>query len=412
MRAPPLSLDDIKDAANLIEGAVRRTPFLSAPRLSQLTGADIHVKYENLQITNAFKERGALVKLLSLSQEERERGVVAMSAGNHAQAIAYHAARLNIPATIVMPVPTPYVKVQATRSHGAKVVLAGNMVTESAKVADDLAREKGLVWVHPFDDPDVIRGQGTIALEMLADVPDLDTLIVPIGGGGLISGMAIAAKAINPRIEVIGVETALYPSMWSTLRGEEPRVGGNTLAEGIAVKDVGELTQVYVREYVDDILLVKESEIERAVNAYLTLQKTMAEGAGATGLAALFAAPERFRGRKVGLVLCGGNIDPRIAAAIMVRELARTEQIIAIRITLADRPGLLGEISTLMGKLGGNILDVSHHRLFLNVLAKDTTVDITFEAKDAAHANEVIAALEARNFKVERLGTPGDDATK
>lgn len=398
-----VTLDTITRAASLIEGAVMRTPCLPAPKLSQLTGAEVFVKYENLQVTNAFKERGALVKLHALTPEERRRGVIAMSAGNHAQAVAYHAARLGIPATIVMPEPTPFVKVAATRGYGARVVLAGEMLADAQAEAERIAADEGFVWVHPYDDPAIISGQGTIALEMLADQPDLDCLVVPIGGGGLISGMATAAKALKPGIEVIGVEAALYPSMVGALRGGKVTCGGATLAEGIAVKNVGKLTLEIVRRTVDDILLVDEAALERAVNAYLTRQKTMAEGAGAAGLAALLTHPERFAGRKTGLVLCGGNIDPRLLSSIMVRELAREGRLLSIRITTADRPGILGDISTLIGRLGGNILEVSHHRLFLNVPAKGTTLDVTMETHDRDHAGRIHEALEQAGHSVRML---------
>ncbi len=401
------TLDDVRDAARLLEGRVIRTPFLPAPKLSALTGCDVSVKYENLQVTNAFKERGAYVKLTALSAEERASGVIAMSAGNHAQAVAYHARGLGVPATIVMPVTTPFVKVAATRGYGARVVLAGETVAEAQVEAQRIAAEEGLVWVHPYDDFDVIRGQGTIALEMLADDPAIDTLVVPVGGGGLIAGMATVAKALKPDIRIVGVEAALYPSLWAARRGEVAVCGGNTLAEGIAVKTIGRLPLAVARTLVDDVVLVDEVHLERAVNAFLTLQKTMAEGAGAAGLAALLASPGRFAGRRVGLVLCGGNIDPRILASIMIRELARAEQIVAVRVTTPDRPGVLGEITTIIGALGGNILQVSHHRTFLSVPAKGTSVDISFETRDGAHAAEIVAALEARGLKVARL--PADE---
>ncbi|MDQ0316062.1 threonine ammonia-lyase [Amorphus orientalis] len=401
---PPLpDLDAIREAAAEIDGQVVRTPCLPAPKLSQLVGAEIYVKYENMQVTNSFKDRGALVRLLRLSEEERRRGVIAMSAGNHAQAVAYHSSRLGIPATIVMPETTPFVKVQATQARGARVVLSGETLAESQIECERLRAEQDLTLIHPYDDPDVIRGQGTIALEMLEQAPDLDMLVVPIGGGGLISGIAIAAKALRPDITIVGTEAALYPSMWGMLRGESPTCGGNTLAEGIAVKNVGKLTYAAVRALVDDIMLVDEPSLERAVNAYLTLQKTMAEGAGAAGLAAVMMAPERFAGRKVGLVLCGGNIDARILASIMVRELARGERIVALRVVIQDRPGVLGELACTIGRLGGNILEVSHHRLFLNVPAKGTSVDFTIEIRDAAHAAELITAIEGLGFSVTRL---------
>ncbi|SHG47896.1 threonine dehydratase [Kaistia soli DSM 19436] len=400
------SIDDIRDAARAIEGSVLKTPFLPAPRLSQLTGAEVFVKYENLQVTSAFKERGALVKLLSLTSAERAAGVVAMSAGNHAQAVAYHASRLGIPATIVMPATTPFVKVEATRAFGAEVVVEGETLAEAQARANTIAETTGAVWVHPYDDAHVIAGQGTIALEMIESGIPLDTLVVPVGGGGLIGGMAIATKALSPRTTVIGVETELYPSMRAALDGQPPECGGNTLAEGIAVKNVGRLTLAIARRFVDDVVLVPESAIERAVNAYLTLQKTMAEGAGAAGLAALLAFPHRFAGQRVGLVLCGGNIDPRLAASIMVRELARAEKIVAVRLIIPDRPGVLGDIAATIGGCGGNILEVLHHRTLLSVPAKGASVDVTIETHGPHHAREIEAALEARHYKVERLATP------
>ena len=398
-----VTLADIEAARRAIAGHVLRTPILPAPRLSALTGARVHVKYENLQVTNSFKERGARCKLASLTPAERARGVIAMSAGNHAQAVAYHAAALGIHATVVMPVMTPFVKVAATKAHGAEVLLDGETISEAQARAEDEARRRGLIWVHPYDDVHVIAGQGTIALEMLEEVPDLDVLVIPIGGGGLISGIAIAAKAIKPAIEIVGVECALDPSMWNAIHGEHRPLGGATLAEGIAVKNVGSLTLPIIRELVGDILLVDEEHIERAVNAYLTLQKAMAEGAGAAGLAAMLAEPRRFAGRNVGLVLCGGNIDPRILASIMVRELERENRIVSFRLTIADRPGLLGQIATTIGRLGANILEVDHKRLFLDVPAKGARLDVTVETRDAAHAEEILAAFKAEGFAPVRL---------
>lgn len=398
-----VTLADIEAARQRIAGAVLRTPMLPARRLSDLTGAEIFVKYENLQVTNSFKERGALAKLSSLTPEERRIGVVAMSAGNHAQAVAYHARRLGIPATIVMPVTTPQVKVAATEAHGATVVLEGETLTESQERAQAFARTDGLTWVHPYDDSQVIAGQGTIGLEMLEDVPDLDVLMVPIGGGGLISGIAIAARAKKPTIEIVGSEASLYPSFWNALKGEDRPIGGATLAEGIAVKNVGRLTLPLVKELVADVILVDESHLERAVNAFLALQKSIAEGAGAAGLAAMMAQPERFRGRKVGLVLCGGNIDPRILASVMVRELERENRIVSFRLTITDRPGILGRIATLLGELGANILEVHHKRLFLDVPAKGTRLDITVEARDREHAEAIFRALTDEGFPPKRI---------
>ena len=364
-----VTVADIEAARRTIAGQVLRTPMLPAPKLSALTGADVHVKYENLQVTNSFKDRGALNKLASLDAAARARGVIAMSAGNHAQAVAYHAARLGIPATIVMPVTTPFVKVEATQAHGAEVVLEGESVAEAQVRAQVLAAERNLTFVHPYDDPLVIAGN------------------------------AIAARARSPAIEIVGVEAALYPSFWNALSGEDRPFGGSTLAEGIAVKNVGALTLPIVREFVSEIMLVDEAHLERAVNAYLTLQKTMAEGAGAAGLGAMLARPERFRGRKVGLILCGGNIDPRILASVMVRELEREDRIVSLRLTIPDRPGVLGQIATRLGQLGANILEVEHRRLFLDVPAKGAKLDVTVETRDRAHAEEIFQALKAEGYQ-------------
>ena len=398
-----IMLAAIEAARRAIAGHVLRTPLLAAPPLSALTGADIYVKYENLQVTNSFKERGACVKLAALGADERRRGVIAMSAGNHAQAVAYHARRLGIPATIVMPVPTPFVKVRATEALGAVVVLCGETLTQAQARAEELAAERNLVWVHPYDDAHIIAGQGTIALEMLEDVPALDVLVIPVGGGGLIAGNAIAARAKKPGIEIVGVECALFPSMWNAIHSGNRPCGGSTLAEGIAVSNVGVLTRPIVRELVSDIILVEEVLIERAVNAFLTLQKTMAEGAGAAGLAAMLAEPERFAGRKVGLILCGGNIDPRILASIMVRELEREDRIVSFRVTIPDQPGVLGQIASRLGELGANILGVEHHRLFLDVPAKGAKLDVTMETRDGFHAVEIFRALKDDGYQPVRM---------
>jgi threonine dehydratase len=400
-----ITLADIEAARRVIAGHVLHTPMLPAPRLSALTGAQVLVKYENLQVTNSFKERGARAKLASLTADERARGVIAMSAGNHAQAVAYHAAALGIAATIVMPVTTPFVKVAATKEHGAQVLLDGETISDAQARAESEARDRGLTWVHPYDDAHVIAGQGTIALEMLEAAPDLDVLVIPIGGGGLIAGIATAAKAVKPDIEIVGVEAALYPSFWNAIHGEQRPLGGATLAEGIAVKNVGALTLPIVRALVSEIILVDEQHIERAVNAYLTLQKAMAEGAGAAGLAAMLAEPAHFAGKRVGLVLCGGNIDPRILASVMVRELERDDRIVSFRLTIADRPGLLGQIATMLGDLGANILEVEHRRLFLDVPAKGARLDVTVETRDAAHAGEILAAFKAEGFAPVRIAT-------
>jgi len=401
-----IDLEDIREAARQVAGQVLRTPLLLSPRLSEITGAEVWVKYENLQATGSFKERGAVVKLESLTEAERKRGVIAMSAGNHAQAVAYDAKRLGIPAVIVMPEPTPYVKVGNTEALGAEVVLAGEVLVQAAEMAERLAAERGLTLIHPYNDPFVIAGQGTIALEVLEDGPSFDTLIIPIGGGGLIAGNAIAVKALQPVIEIVGVESAHYPSMYQAIRGEPIECGGQTLAEGIAVKQPGSLTLPVVEALVSDIVLVDEDQLERAVALFLTHQKTMAEGAGAAGLAAMLAEPDRFKGKRVGLYLCGGNIDPRVLASIMLRSLERENKIISLRITIDDRPGILGAITTLLGEEHANILEVSHRRMFLDVPAKGISVDFMIETKDAAHSAAVIARLEAEGFAVVRLEGP------
>jgi threonine dehydratase len=402
-----VTLSDVEAARRVLAGQVLRTPMLPAPKLSALTGAEVFVKYENLQVTNSFKDRGALVKLTALGEAERRRGVIAMSAGNHAQAVAYHAARLGIPATIVMPVTTPFVKVAATRSHGAEVVLEGETVAEAQTRCEALCRERGLTMVHPYDDPHIMAGQGTVALEMLEDRPDLDMLVIPIGGGGLIAGNAIAARGVKPDIAIVGAEAALYPSVWNALTGDRRAIGGPTLAEGIAVKNVGTLTLPVIRALVSEIVLVDEAQLERAVNAYLTLQKTMAEGAGAAGLAALLAKPDLFKGKRVGLILCGGNIDPRIAASIMVRELERDSRIVSFRLSIPDRPGVLGQIATRLGELGANILAVEHHRRFLDMPAKGAKLDVTIETRDRAHADEVTRDFERAGYQPVAIDTGG-----
>ncbi len=395
--------EDIDAAAGRIAGHVLRTPLVPAPRLSELTGAQIMVKHENMQATASFKERGAVNKLLSLSEAERARGVIAMSAGNHAQAVAYHAKRFGIPATIVMPETTPLVKVENTRAHGARVVLHGETLYESAQKARELAGAEQLVFVHPYDDAAVMAGQGTVAREMLADEPDLDMLIIPLGGGGLMAGNAVAAKAIKPGIELIGVEADLYPSFFNAVNGQDRPIGGATLAEGIAVKTVGQMTLPIVSKLVSDIVLVGEDLIERAVNAYACLQHSLAEGAGAAGLAAMLKEPERYAGRKVGLVLCGGNIDTRLLAAIMVRELEREDRIVAFRLTSSDRPGLLGKIASLLGNEGANILEVSHGRLFLDVPAKGVSLDVTVETRGEAHSRAIEDMLAKNGFAPRRI---------
>ncbi len=396
------TLDDIRAAACRIEGAVIRTPTLNSGSLSKLIGAEVWLKFENLQFTNAYKERGALNKLLQLTAEQRARGVVAASAGNHAQAVAYHGRRLGIPVTIVMPEATPLMKITQTEGHGATVVLKGAMFDDAHAYAKQLEAEQNLVFIHPFDDPDVIAGQGTIALEMLADAPDLDLLVVPIGGGGLISGIATAAKALKPGIEIIGVEAELYPSMKNVIDGGNGPIGGDTIAEGIAVKQPGELTRRIIDGLVDDILLVGESQLEHAVALLVAVEKTVVEGAGAAGLAAMLADPARFAGRKVGTILCGGNIDTHLLANVLVRELVRSGRVARLSILAPDRPGVLVRIADCFLQHRVNIIEVHHQRIFTTLPAKDTLIEVECEARDAAAIDRVIEALGAADFRVER----------
>lgn len=403
--SPPLAVtfDDVARAAKQIHGSVERTPLRHSRTLSEITGADVWIKFENLQFTASFKERGALNKLLSLTPAERKAGVIAMSAGNHAQGVAYHAARLGIPATIVMPLGTPFVKVEHTRKHGARVLLHGEGVAEAATYAYQVKDREGLVFVHPYDDAHVIAGQGTIAGEMLEDEPGLEVLVIPIGGGGLISGNAIAAKHLKPSIEIIGVEARMYPSMHAIMHGEEPVCGGQTIAEGIAVKQVGEMTRVIARALVKDVLLVDEPHLEQAVNLFANVEKTVSEGAGAAALAALIAHPHVFQGRKVGLVLCGGNIDPRLLASVLTRALVREGRISSLRLIGDDRPGLLSKVSKIIGDMGGNIIEVAHNRLALDVPAKGAEFDLLIETRDAQHTQEVVDALASAGYPPRRL---------
>jgi threonine dehydratase len=397
---PVLTLADVEAAAARIAGAVVRTPTLLSRTLSDRTGATVWIKFENLQHVGAYKERGALNKLLLMAPETRARGVIAASAGNHSQALAYHASRLGVPATIVMPAPTPTIKVSQTESHGAEVILHGEMYDEAYAEARRLSEERGLTFVHPFDDLEVMAGQGTVALEMLAEVPDLDVLVVPIGGGGLISGMASAAKGLKPGIEMIGVQAELYPSMYASFTKADMACAGDTIAEGIAVKAPGMLTAEIIDRLVDDILLVPEREIERAISLFVEVEKSVAEGAGATGLAALLAYPDRFRGRKVGLVLTGGNIDTHLLANVLLRDLARTGRMTRLRIELQDRPGALFGVVKLFDRHRVNIVEVSHQRIFNTLPAKGAEIDVECEARDAAQMQRLIDALHADGFKV------------
>lgn len=401
MTKPP-TIDNIRAAAKRIHGAVVRTPMLKSRTLSELIGADVWLKFENLQFTSAYKERGALNKLLQLDDDERARGVITASAGNHAQAVAYHAKRLSIPATIVMPEPTPTMKVSQTEGHGARVILHGAMFDDAYAKAREMEAEEGLVFVHPFDDPEVIAGQGTLALEMLEDVPDLDTFCIPVGGGGLMSGIAIAARALNPEITLLGVEAELYPSMKCAIEGCSLPVGGDTLAEGIAVKEPGELTSRILRDLVDEILLVAERDLEHAVALLVAIEKSVVEGAGAAGLAAMLAQPGRFAGRKVATVLCGGNIDTHLLANVLVRELVRTGRIARLRVEAQDQPGALARITDQFHEAGVNIIEIRHSRIFTALPAKDTMIEVECEARDSAAIDKVESMLKAAGFHVER----------
>lgn len=395
-----VTLDDVRRAAKVIGGAIVRTPCDRSYTLSHDLGADIWLKFENLQFTSSYKERGALVRLSALSEDERKRGVIAMSAGNHAQGVSYHAGRLGIPATIVMPEGTPAVKAENTKRWGARVILEGKTLEDSARFAHAYGEEHGLVFVHPFNDPLVIAGQGTVALEVLEDAPDLDVLLVPVGGGGLIAGMATAAKALKPSIEIVGVEAALYPSVYNVIKGTQMPARGDTLAEGIAVVNPGDITCEIISRLVDDIVLVSETDLERATFALLTIEKTVVEGAGAAGLAAIMADRQRWKGRRVGLVLTGGNIDPRLLASVLTRELAREGRLSRLTIDIPDRPGELSRVSGVLGQAGANIVEVYHQRVFTDLPARGTELNLVIETRDKSHLEGVLAQLEAKGYRV------------
>ncbi|MEO0878484.1 MAG: threonine ammonia-lyase [Pseudomonadota bacterium] len=391
----------MRAAAQRLEGRVLRTPLVRAERLSALTGADLWLKLENLQYTGAFKQRGALNRLLLLSAAERARGVIAASAGNHAQGVAYNARALSIDATIVMPETTPDVKVRQTRDLGARVILSGMTFDDANAEAMRLRDERDLVFVHPFDDPDVIAGQGTLALEMIEDGPVFDALIAPIGGGGLIAGMALAARDASPQTRLLGVQAALFPSMANALDGGARPIGGNTLAEGIAVKQAGALTSQIVRDAVDDIILIEERPLERALSLLMNEQKLLVEGAGAAGLAAVMADPERFRGRTLGLVLCGGNIDARLLSMILMRDLARAGRLARLRVSLLDMPGQLVRVASIIADQGGNVIDVGHHRTYSDLPAKMTCMDVTIDTQGQDHLDRILSNLRSEGYEVE-----------
>lgn len=398
--ALPVTIEDVRAAHERIRDSIVRTPTFISKTLSELTGATVYLKFENLQFTAAYKERGALNTLLQLDEAARAKGVIAASAGNHAQGLAYHAHRLGIPATIVMPTNTPIVKVTQTEGHGAKVVLQGDTFDAAYAHARQLEQECGFTFVHPFDDARVIAGQGTVAVEMLEDVPAIDTFLTPIGGGGLISGMAVVAAAADHPIEVVGVEAELYPSMYNRINGTQYPCAGDTLAEGIAVKEPGGITSAMVRDLVDDIVLVSERSLEQAVSLLLQIEKSVVEGAGAAGLAALLEHPDRFKGKTVGIVLCGGNIDTRLLANVLLRDLARSGRLARLRIRLQDQPGALFNVVRIFSDQRVNIIEVYHQRVFTTLPAKGLITDIECEARDRAHLDRLVAALKAADYEV------------
>jgi threonine dehydratase len=398
-----LTIADVRAAAQRIEGAVVRTPTLHSKTLSKITGADIWLKFENLQFTAAYKERGALNAMLLLGGEKCNRGVIAASAGNHAQGLSYHGTRLGVPVTIVMPKTTPTIKVMQTEAVGGTVVLEGESFDEAYAFARNLEVELGLTFVHPFDDPHVAAGQGTVALEMLEDVPELDMLVIPVGGGGLASGMGTAARAINPDIGLIGVEAELFPSMYNVLKGTDLPTGGDTLAEGIAVKEPGEFTQKVLAGLLDDFVLVSESQLETALALLLQIEKTVVEGAGAAGLAAVLAHPEKFKGRKVGIVLSGGNIDTRLLANVLLRDLARSGRLARLRLTLQDRPGALFKVMKEFDAHQINIIEIWHQRIFTHLPAKGLITDIECEARDKDQLDALVVALRAKGYQVSQV---------
>lgn len=398
-----LQLADIQAAAARLQGQVLDTPCVESRTLSQIAGCQVFLKFENLQYTASFKERGACNKLAQLTADERARGVVAMSAGNHAQGVAYHAQRLGLRAVIVMPRFTPGVKVERTRGFGAEAVLHGDTLDEARAHARALAQQQGLVFVHPYDDEAIVAGQGTVALEMLQAVPDLDTLVIAVGGGGLIGGMATAAKAIKPGIRVVGVQTERFPAMFNAIKGTHLPQGSSTIAEGIAVGSPGEITQAIVRERVDDLVLVDEGDIEQAIVMLLEIEKTLVEGAGAAGLAALIKHPALFAGQRVGLVLCGGNIDPLLLASIIERGMVRAGRLARVQVNARDVPGNLARITSVVAEAGANIDEVHHQRAFTLLAAQNVAVELVLQTRGREHVQQVIEALRAAGFESQLM---------
>jgi threonine dehydratase len=395
----PITLQDIQNASTYLQGKIEKTPCLHSRTLSMICGADVYLKFENLQFTSSFKERGALVKLDSLTENERKKGIIAMSAGNHAQAVAYHAQQLGIPAVIVMPRYTPDIKVVHTRNYGAEVILEGETFDDAAKITMEIAKQRALVLVHPYDDEKIITGQGTIALEMLEAHPQLDVLLIPIGGGGLISGIATAAKAIKPEIRIIGVETSLYPSMYNLLHDKQVKLGGSTIAEGIAVKHPGTLTMSIVQKDVDDILLIDEDKIEHAIQLYLEVEKTVTEGAGAIGLAALLQNKEQFSGKNVGLVISGGNIDMPVLASVIQRGLVHSGRLTRVRVQLQDVQGALSKATTCIEQTRCRIVQVHHHRTFTSQPIHIVEVEFILQTKGPEHVQSIMSSLEKSGLK-------------
>ncbi|MBB4287188.1 threonine ammonia-lyase [Roseospira goensis] len=408
--APPwtITLDDVRSAAARIADAVPPTPFLHSRTLSDVTGAEIFVKFENLQFTASFKDRGALNRLLDLTEEQRRAGVLAVSAGNHAQGVAYHAHRLGIPAVIVMPVNTPFVKVNNTRTLGARVELAGETLAESMPRGQEIMAREGLTFIHPYDDPRIMAGQGTTALEMLAQEPSLEALVVPIGGGGLIGGMTVAARALRPDIDILGVQTEYYPAMADALSGRSSPLGGLTVAEGIAVKAPGPTARHILATQGVDVAVVSEAAIERAINLYLNVEKTVAEGAGAASLAAVLCQPERFRGRRVGLVLSGGNIDPRILASVILRGLTRQGRLGTLSVEASDTPGQLAAVAAIIAAKDGNVIELAHNRLLPTMSAKCTDLSFTVETQGRAHLEDIAQAIRDAGYRVWQISEAPD----
>jgi len=408
--APPppwtISADDVRAAAQRIADAVPPTPFLPSRTLSELSGAEVFIKFENLQFTASFKDRGALNRLLDLSEDQRKAGVIAVSAGNHAQGVAYHASRLGIPSVIVMPVNTPFVKANNTRSLGARVAFAGETLAESMPRGLEIMEAEGLTFIHPYDDPLIMAGQGTAALEMLATEPNLDTLVVPVGGGGLLGGMTVAARAIRPQIEIVGVQTEYYPAMADALAGRPSTPGGQTVAEGIAVKAPGPAARHILATHGVEMLVVSETAIEAAINLYLNVEKTVAEGAGAATLAAVLANPQRFRGKRVGLVLSGGNIDPRILGSVILRGLTQDGRLGTLSVEASDTPGQLAAVAAIIAARDGNVIELAHNRLLPSMSAKCTDLSFTIETQGRAHLEDIAQAIREAGFRVWHISEP------